>query len=149
MKKTLILGGLLALFSASGLMAGNLTACTSCHGKTFEKPALGKSKIVKDMSKEEIAKALQGYKDGTYGGPMKGIMVNQVKNIKNPMMAADMVKGISDGESKESIEKKHCISKLKKIEDCVLESKDAESMQNCRQNLVNFAEMVKDKHLLK
>jgi len=43
---------------------------------------LGKSKIVKDMPLKDIVKALKGYKAGTYGGAMKQIMVNQVKNLK-------------------------------------------------------------------
>ena len=33
---------------------------------------MGKSKVVKDMTAEEITKALTGYKDGSYGGLMKG-----------------------------------------------------------------------------
>jgi cytochrome c-type protein NapB len=49
-------------------------SCVGCHGAGFEKVALGKSKIVKDMSKADIEKALKGYKDGSYGGAMKGVM---------------------------------------------------------------------------
>jgi len=30
------------------------------------------------MTKDEIVKALKGYKDGTYGGAMKGVMKGQV-----------------------------------------------------------------------
>jgi len=85
MKKTTILSGLVAAtILSTGLYAGdNLNACVGCHGKNFEKSALGKSKIVKDMSKQDIVKALKGYKDGTYGGSMKGVMAGQVKNIKD------------------------------------------------------------------
>jgi len=39
---------------------------------------MGKSKIVKDLTHAEIATALKGYKAGTYGGPMKGLMKGQV-----------------------------------------------------------------------
>jgi len=53
-------------------------ACAGCHGASFEKKAMGVSKIVKDLSKDDIVKALKGYKDGTYGGGMKGIMKGQV-----------------------------------------------------------------------
>jgi len=56
----------------------NTKACAGCHGVNFEKSALGKSKIVKDMNTTSISNALIGYKDGTYGGAMKGIMKGQV-----------------------------------------------------------------------
>jgi cytochrome c-type protein NapB len=60
-------------------MAGvNAGACKGCHGQNWEKAALGKSKIVADMTKADIAAALKGYKAGTYGGPMKGLMKGQV-----------------------------------------------------------------------
>lgn len=61
--------------------AANTTACAGCHGANFEKAALGKSKIVKDLSKEDIIKALHGYKDGSYGGAMKGVMKGQVAKL--------------------------------------------------------------------
>ena len=57
--------------------------CTGCHGANFEKSAMGKSKIVKDMSKEEIEKALKGYKDGSYGGAMKGVMKAQASKLSD------------------------------------------------------------------
>jgi len=57
--------------------------CAGCHGAKAEKAALGKSKIVADMSKDDIVKALQGYKAGTYGGAMKGIMKGQVASLKD------------------------------------------------------------------
>ena len=66
------------LLSPAVYAAANTAACTGCHGKNFEKSALGKSKIVKDMTKADVAKALIGYKNGTYGGPMKGLMKGQV-----------------------------------------------------------------------
>jgi cytochrome c-type protein NapB len=56
----------------------NLGACKGCHGAHWEKKALGKSKIVKNLSEADIANALVGYKKGTYGGPMKGVMKGQV-----------------------------------------------------------------------
>jgi cytochrome c-type protein NapB len=64
--------------SAIAFAGVNLGACKGCHGNNFEKKALGKSKIVKDMTKADVAKALVGYKNGTYGGPMKGLMRGQV-----------------------------------------------------------------------
>ena len=78
MKKIVITSiAFLALATAS--MAGvNAGKCTGCHGAHFEKKALGKSKVVKDMTHAEIAAALKGYKAGTYGGAMKGLMKGQV-----------------------------------------------------------------------
>ena len=66
---------------AKPAVAVNTTACAGCHGKDFEKKAMGKSKVVKDMSKADIEKALSGYKDGSYGGAMKALMVGQVKSL--------------------------------------------------------------------
>ena len=56
----------------------NLSACKGCHGADFQKKALGKSKIVSEMTKDEVSDSLVGYKNGTYGGSMKGIMKGQV-----------------------------------------------------------------------
>ena len=56
----------------------NLKSCFACHGKDWSQPALGKSLIVKNMSKKNIARALKGYKNGTYGGPLKAVMKGQV-----------------------------------------------------------------------
>ncbi len=78
--KTVAIGALLA---STSVHAVGTAACAGCHGQYFEKAALGKSKIVKDMSLKDIVKALKGYKAGTYGGAMKQVMVNQVKNLKD------------------------------------------------------------------
>ncbi len=78
--KVMALGSLL---TASALYGASTAACAGCHGANFEKHAMGKSKIVKDMSKEEIVKALKGYKDGSYGGAMKGLMKGQVASLSD------------------------------------------------------------------
>ncbi len=57
--------------------------CVACHGANGEKTAMGKSKVIKNMSKADIVKALKGYKNGTYGGPMKGVMASQVANLND------------------------------------------------------------------
>lgn len=62
--------------------------CAGCHGVKAEKKALGKSKIVANMSKDEIVKALKGYKAGTYGGVMKGVMRGQVANLEEKDIVA-------------------------------------------------------------
>jgi len=74
--KKIVLGTLVC--GVAAFAAVNLGACKGCHGANWEKPALGKSKIVKDMTKQEVSDSLVGYKNGTYGGPMKGVMVGQV-----------------------------------------------------------------------
>ncbi len=74
--KKIVLGTL--VLGVAAFAAVNLGACKGCHGQNFEKHALGKSKIVKDMTKAEVAEALVGYKNGTFGGPMKGVMKGQV-----------------------------------------------------------------------
>jgi cytochrome c-type protein NapB len=74
--KKVILGTLVC--GVAAFAAVNLGACKGCHGANFEKKALGKSKIVKDMTKADVSAALVGYKAGTYGGPMKGVMKGQV-----------------------------------------------------------------------
>ena len=83
MKKLL----LIAVLSACALMAnGNYTKCIGCHGINGEKSALGKSKIISEMNSTEIVDALVGYKNGTYGGPMKGVMKGQVANMTDEQM---------------------------------------------------------------
>lgn len=93
MKKIVTIGLLLGL-SASALMADGgalYKRCAGCHGVSGEKVALGKSKVMKDMTKQEIVDSLEGYKNGTYGGPMKGLMKGQVNNLSS----AD-IKAIAD-----------------------------------------------------
>ena len=53
-------------------------SCASCHGLKAEKQALGKSQIIAGWAKEKTIQALNGYKDGSYGGVMKNIMKGQV-----------------------------------------------------------------------
>uniref|UniRef100_UPI004047EC14 c-type cytochrome n=1 Tax=Aliarcobacter sp. TaxID=2321116 RepID=UPI004047EC14 len=55
-------------------------SCASCHGQNAEKQALGKSQVIAGWDKEKIIAALNGYKDGSYGGVMKNIMKGQVSS---------------------------------------------------------------------
>ncbi len=82
MKKVIIAGLMLAV-TASVASADAYTKCAGCHGAAGEKKALNKSKIIKDMSKADIVASLKGYKDGTYGGPMKGLMKGQVASLSD------------------------------------------------------------------
>jgi len=90
--KVIALGSLLASTS----YAASLAACAGCHGQHFEKKAMGKSKIVKDMSQADILVALKGYKAGTYGGGMKGLMKGQVANLSDADMKS-MAEAIKAG----------------------------------------------------
>lgn len=52
--------------------------CAGCHGAKAEKKALNKSQAIQGWDAAKIEVALKGYKDGSYGGPMKGLMKGQV-----------------------------------------------------------------------
>ena len=66
----------------------NTATCAGCHGANFENHAMGKSKIVKDMTKADIITALKGYKDGSYGGAMKGVMKGQADPLSDAQIEA-------------------------------------------------------------
>jgi cytochrome c-type protein NapB len=68
---------------APTLYGAGIAGCKGCHGADFGNKALGKSKIVKDMSKAEIISALKGYQDGSYGGSMKAMMKGQVGSFSD------------------------------------------------------------------
>jgi len=88
MKKIVKIVALGALLTSANLYAVSTAACAGCHGQHFEKAAMGKSKIVKDMSEADILVALKGYKAGTYGKDMKAMMVGQVANLSDEDMKA-------------------------------------------------------------
>jgi len=58
-------------------------ACAGCHGASGEKAALGKSQIIQAWPAEKTEHALNGYKDGSYGGAMKGLMKGQVSKLSD------------------------------------------------------------------
>ena len=83
---TAVAVGLLAIGADAAEV--NEKACGACHGQDWSKKALGKSLDVSKMSEGDIATALKGYKDGTYGGPMKGLMKGQVAKYSNEELDA-------------------------------------------------------------
>jgi len=87
MKKVLI-SALILASAATVVSADAYQKCAGCHGAHGEKSALNKSKIIKDMSKADIAAAIHGYKDGTYGGAMKGLMKGQVASLSDADITA-------------------------------------------------------------
>ncbi len=88
MKKIIIASVASLALATASMAAVNGHACAGCHGQNFEKHALGKSKIVKDLTHAEIATALKGYKAGTFGGPMKGVMKGQVARYSDADLEA-------------------------------------------------------------
>ncbi len=79
MKKVVLFTSILACVA----FANPYQKCVGCHGANGEKVALGKSKVIKDMTKADIIAAMKGYKDGTYGGPMKGLMKGQAASLSD------------------------------------------------------------------
>lgn len=78
MKKFATLLLLAGLSTAYADGAGLFKKCISCHGAKAEKKALGKSHVIAGWDAAKIETALKGYKTGTYGGAMKGVMKGQV-----------------------------------------------------------------------
>ncbi len=60
--------------------------CQGCHGSAFERKALGKSLIVKDMTKSHIVQALIGYKNSSYGRENKELMKRHVDRYTNSQL---------------------------------------------------------------
>ncbi|MEA3498746.1 MAG: c-type cytochrome [Campylobacterota bacterium] len=77
----------LAVLGATSLSAMDGAAlykkCAGCHGPSGEKKALGKSMVIQGWEVEKTVTALKGYKDGTYGGVMKGVMKGQVTSLND------------------------------------------------------------------
>jgi len=89
MKKTALFI-LMATLASPTLLMADMDRCVSCHGVDFEVKALGNSKIVKDMSENEIRIALNGYKKGE-GGVLKDIMIKEVNlGVDTDAMSADV-----------------------------------------------------------
>ena len=79
MKKIVLITSILAVAA----FANPYAKCAGCHGADGGKSALGKSKVIKDMSKADFVASLKGYQDGSYGGPMKGLMKGQVASLSD------------------------------------------------------------------
>lgn len=88
---TKILAGL--TLCAAALLASDGAAiygkCASCHGKDGKNAAVSGQVLAGD-SADSVAKKLQGYKDGTFGGAKKAMMTPQVANL-----SADDIKAVS------------------------------------------------------
>lgn len=81
-----VLLGLALIGSLTSLAADGAdiyNKCAGCHGVNAEKKALGKSQVIKGWEAAKVVSALKGYKDGTYGGAMKGLMKGQVAALSD------------------------------------------------------------------
>lgn len=58
-------------------------SCIACHGADGSRPALNASQPIKGWEVEKTVNALQGYKEGTYGGALKASMIGQVANLSD------------------------------------------------------------------
>jgi len=136
---------------------GMMKACTGCHGNNFEKKALGASKVVKDMTEEEIALAIQGYKDGTYGGKMKGVMIGQAKKIPDSKRAAAHIYMVAHGNAKDwkysggkptpemfKKKKEKCMTKLDNINNCAVKADTPEKMKECKKMIMSLAKHIEE-----
>lgn len=77
----LAIAGATSLFASDG--AALYKKCASCHGAHAEKKALGKSQIIAGWDTAKTVEALKGYKAGTYGAAMKGVMKGQVAALSD------------------------------------------------------------------
>ena len=84
MKKVVLATVALAAFAFADAPAA-YTACKACHGVKGEVNTTTQSKsfVPANLTKADIEKSLKGYKDGTYGGPMKAIMKGQVAKLSD------------------------------------------------------------------
>lgn len=62
--------------------------CVSCHGKNGEKLALNVSEAISGWEAERTVSALKGYRNGTYGKNLKGIMKGQVSSLSDKQIEA-------------------------------------------------------------
>lgn len=83
MKKVLLSLAAASLVAVSASATDLYKPCVACHGANGEKPALGKSQIIKGWSVDQLVTAIKGYKDGSYGGAMKGVMKGQVAKLSD------------------------------------------------------------------
>ena len=80
--KKIVLSSILAAACAFAAAPASYTTCVACHGANGEKAfAATPTKIPSNLSKADVVKALNGYKDGSYGGTMKGVMKGQVMKL--------------------------------------------------------------------
>ncbi len=89
MKKALLFSTLFAcVLTASNTAPKAYEACVACHGEKGELHALGKSKIIKNMSKADIVEAINIYKYGVLGESMSPLMKTEVGKLSDKQIKA-------------------------------------------------------------
>lgn len=83
MKKVVLSLAISAAVAMTAAATPLYKTCVACHGAKAEKKALGKSHVIAGWPVDKIEKALHGYKDGSYGGAMKGVMKGQVVRLND------------------------------------------------------------------
>jgi len=84
---------ILAIAAVSSLMAADGAAiyqskCFSCHGEKASKAALTKSQIIAGWDAAKIVTAVNGYKDGSYGGALKASMKSIATGLSDEELKA-------------------------------------------------------------
>jgi len=122
---------LLSTTLLSFLHAVNLEVCTGCHGDKFEKSALGESKVVAKMSEREIITALEGYKNGSYGGTLRGIMESQVSAIEDSNQSAVDILDYALGRTRLSKDRDSFMLTLELGLECARAAKNRKQLNSC------------------
>jgi len=85
MKKLVLTLIALTSFVFAADAPASYNACKACHGVKGEKNinTQNKTHVPANLTKAEIESALHGYKDGSYGGPLKALMKPQAMRLKD------------------------------------------------------------------
>lgn len=62
------------------------THCLGCHGADGSRVPASGIEPIKGQSDAELLKKLEGYKDGSFGGPRKQVMENVVKRLSDEQL---------------------------------------------------------------
>jgi len=76
----------ISIFLHVSSLASFIKVCQGCHGKTFQKRALGRSRIVKNLKKNEIVARLNYFKTSnsimkSYASRLSQKQINQIANV--------------------------------------------------------------------
>lgn len=74
------------LMLTSTCFSSTISICQGCHGKNFQQRALGKSKIVSNMKKDDIIKKLVYFKTSesimkSYASRLNNKQIEQIANV--------------------------------------------------------------------
>ncbi len=80
-----------ATLFATVAFGANVNACKACHGADLKTANImgTTSQDITAMSKADFIAAMEGYKDGTYGGAKKALMKGQANMVKDSAAFAD------------------------------------------------------------